>query len=400
MLRMYRKDSTLWRTAYPRAVAALALLIALSIMLPVGASAGEIGTIRNPNGGSYVNVRAWPGYDADILTRLSVGTAVELTGSSGTWYSVWVDGVVGYIHSNFVSVTGSSGEGGGTGPSATVISGPLNVREAPSMRARVITQLPTGLRVTVLSEDGTWSQIQAAQIVGYVVTNYLSIDSVSPPAPPNPPIITPDANATVRTTNGGNLNLRAYASSSAEVLGSFPNGSRVRVLTQGASWYRVQAGNSTGYMSARYVIMDATGGSTDGYDAVVDNPSAGQVLNLREQPSTSSTALAQYHNGTQLKVLGVGTEWHRVSVGGKTGYMMAKYVRILSSGATPHHTVEGGAGGFVNLRSGPGYGYSVLKRLSNGAAASVVIPYTTWSEVLVREGSGFMRGYILNSFLR
>lgn len=378
----------------------LALMVALFSLVPTAMAEDTYGTIRNPNGGTYVNVRSYPSYDADILMRLNVGSSVQITGSTGVWYSIWVDGLVGYINSNFVYVPGSSGGGSTTG-TAVVRSGPLNLREAPSMRARVITQLPTGMVVTVLEKDGTWTQIQAAQYIGYVVSSYLTFSGGS--TSPTPPIVTPNANATIRTGNGGNLNLRSWAGSDAPILASYANGSRVRVLTQGASWCRVQAGDLTGYMSAKFLVMDSGGtpspGGT-GYDAVVNNPSSNQVLNLRAEPSTGSKSLGQYYNGTYIKVLGVGTDWHRVNVGGVEGYMMAKYVSITSTGATPHKTVTGGTGGFVNLRSGPGYNYGVLRQISNGTAATVVIPYPTWSQVLVRQGSGYVTGYMLNSFLQ
>lgn len=361
------------------------------------------GVIRNPNGGSYVNVRAWPSYDADILSRLSVGASVTITGTSGTWYSVWVNGVVGYINSNFVTVSGGGGSGGGTwtDQNATVRSGPLNVREAPTMQARVITQLATGTRVEAVSNDGTWTQIRAAQIIGYVVSSYLTFDGQTNPTPPS----TNNANATIRTTNGGNLNLRQTGSSSASILGSYPNGYRVRVITAGSVWHYVQAGDQYGYMSAQFIVRDGGsggGGSTgSGYDAVVNNPGSAQLLNLRAEPSTNSRSLGQYRNGQYVRVLGVGTDWLRVNVDGVVGYMMTKYVRITGSGATANKTISGGAGGFVNVRSGPGYDYSIIKRINNGDPATVVIPYPLWSQVLIRDGSGgYQSGYILNTFLK
>lgn len=390
-----------------RGLVGLLLTVVLLTLIAVPAMADTTGVIRNPNGGSYVNVRSWPSYDADILSRLGVGTTVQITGSTGTWYSVWVNGVIGYIHANFVSTSGNGG--GNVGTTASVRNGPLNVREAPSMRARVITQLPTGFRVTVLSDEGTWTQIQTGQTLGYVVSSYLVYDNWNPapnPTPaPRPPVVTPDANATIRTANGGNLNMRSYASSSAPIVGSYGNGSRVRVLTQGSNWCRVQAGNDYGYMSTQFLVMDGGGvipgpNPGAGYDAVINNPGAGQLLNLREQPNTTSRSLAQFQNGAYVKVLGVGTEWCRVNAGGLTGYMMSKYLRIVTAGATPHKTVTGGAGGYVNLRSGAGHNFNVLMRVSNGTAASVVVPYPTWSEVLVRQGAGYVRGYMENTFLK
>lgn len=381
----------------------LCLVLGLTITFSMPALANTEGVIRNPNGGSYVNVRSWPSYDADIMTTLYVGTSVQITGTTGTWYSVWINGLVGYIHANFVSV-----QGGGSMPGsmATVRNGPLNVREAPSMRARVITQLPTGYRVNVTADEGTWSQIQAGTTIGYVVSNYLVFDGGNPMPAPKPPIYTENANATIRTSNGGNLNLRSYGSSSADIVDSYGNGSRVRVLTRGTSWCRVQAGSQYGYMSTQFLVFDGNipgpvpNPSVPGYDAVVNNPGSGQVLNLRAEPSMGSRVLGQYHNGDYVKVVGVGTEWHRVSINGVEGYMMAKYVRITSSGATPNKTISGGANGFVNLRSGPGYNFGIIARMYNGDAATVTIPYPTWSEVLVRQGSGYTRGFILNTFLR
>lgn len=374
-----------------------ALVVSLMLLagcIAVPALAEEYGTVRNPNGGSYVNVRSWPSYDAGVLTQLGVGSTVQITGTTGAWYSVWTNGVVGYIHSNFLSVQG----GGNPSGTATVRSGPLNLREAPSMRARVIMQLPTGYRVSVLSTEGTWSQIQAGNTLGYVVTSYLSTSGGGGNINKDP-INTPGANATIRTS-GGNLNLRSSGSSMAPVIDSYGNGSRIRVITAGSVWSYVQAGNQYGYMSSQFLRRDSGGGSTSGYTAIVNNPGAGQVLNLRAEPDMNSRSLAQYANGYTVTVVGVGTEWHRVQVDGMTGYMSASYLMFTGQGATPNKTVSGGANGFVNLRTGPGYDYTVLMRVSNGAAATVTIPYPTWSKVLVRQGSGYTTGYIENSFLR
>lgn len=387
-----------WGTvAYRVVTACVTCFLALTFALP--AKAATQGVVRNPNGGSYVNVRSWPSYDADIIAYLPVGNTVEVTGTTGTWYSVWTEGVVGYIHANFLSV-GDDGSGGWDGSYASVRSGPLNLREAPSMRARIITKLPTGYRLSVLQDEGTWVRVDAGGQMGYVMASYLTRDG-SGGTTPKPPIDTAGANATIRTA-GSNLNLRAYASSMAPILDVYANGSRVRVITHGAGWSQVQAGSKTGYMSSAYLVLDegSSGTPGDGWTAVVNNPGAGQVLNLRAQPVATSASLGQYHNGKAVTVLGMGTEWCRVEVDGQRGYMMTKYLRVTGAGATPHKTVTGGANGYVNLRTGAGYGYSVIKRVSNGAAASVVTPYATWSRVMVRDGAGYVTGYMLNNFLR
>lgn len=380
-------------------------LAALMLLSSGGAAlAEEYGIIRNPNGGSYVNVRSWASYDAEILLSLGVGSTVQVTGSTGSWYSVWVNGMAGYINTNFVTMQTS---GSTTGRYATVQSGPLNLRDAPSLQGGVIMQLPTGTRVEIASQSGAWTQVVIPQAVGWVVSGYLSFDGGSGGYGSNKqPTTTPGANATIRTLNGGSLNLREWGGSGAPILGAYANNSRVQVITWDASWSRVRAGDQYGYMATQYLQMDGGGTiggggqSGSGYDAIVNNSNAGQKLNLRAQPNTGAAVLGQYSNGTAVKVLGVGTEWLRVRVGGVEGYMSARYVLITGSGATPNKTVTGGAGGYVNLRSGPSYNNSVMMRVSNGSAATVVIPYPTWSQVMVRQGSGYTTGYMLNSFLR
>lgn len=373
-----------------------ALIVAVMLCAAaLPAAAASYGTVRNPNGGSYVNLREWGSYSAPILTRISVGATVEIVRTDGDWRLVRMGDAVGYMHSAFVSLGGSS-----SGATATVTVGPLNLRETASTSARVLTQLASGAQVTVLWRGDTWSQVSVNGLTGYLLNSYLSFGGGSSSGT----VTTPDANATIRTKNGGRLNLRAWASNDSQVLGSYASGTRVRVLTHGASWCKVQVGGTVGYMSSAYLVFDGgtSGGSSSEktYSAVVNNPKATQVLNLREAPSTSSRSLGQYYNGTAVTVLGMGTQWLRVRVGGVEGYMMTRYVKVNSASATPHKTVTNASSSYVNLREGPGYDYDIIRRVTRGEAASVVVPYPTWSKVIVRSGSGYQTGYMMNSFLK
>ncbi len=391
------------------------LIMSVLVVAAVPALANTYGIVRNPYGGNSVNVREWGSFDAPTLCCVCVGTQVQIARQDGEWYSVWVNGIAGYIHSSFVSTGRDDGSynPGKSGKAATVTTGPVNLRETPSTHARVITQLYSGESVSVLSYGDTWTQIRVGDFCGYVLTRYLSIGGSRPapaPAPaPKPiaPTYTDGANATVRTFNGGNLNLRTWASSSSAVIASVGYGARIKILTHGATWCKVQVGNLVGYMTTKYLAFDggwtidqakANATTKRGYSAVVSTP-YGSSLNLRSEPSSSSYSLGQYYNGAKVTVLAAGKEWHRVSVNGTVGYMMAKYVQFTSKVASPDKTVSNN-GSFVNLRSGAGYGFSVLKKVQSGAAATVVVSYPTWSKVIVKDGTGFMTGYMVNNFLR
>ena len=52
----------------------------------------------------------------------------------------------------------------------------------------------------------------------------------------------------------------------------------------------------------------------------------GGGLNLRETASLDARVLGQYPTGTWITILEKGDTWHKVTVDGKTGYMMNKYL--------------------------------------------------------------------------
>ena len=52
----------------------------------------------------------------------------------------------------------------------------------------------------------------------------------------------------------------------------------------------------------------------------------GGRLNMREEPNMDAKVTGRYRNGTQVEILEVGDEWVKVSINGKTGYMMIKFL--------------------------------------------------------------------------
>ena len=67
---------------------------------------------------STVNLRSEANTSSSILTSLSNGTAVTITGVSGGWYKVSVNGKTGYVHPDYVQVSGGSSASAGTTASA------------------------------------------------------------------------------------------------------------------------------------------------------------------------------------------------------------------------------------------------------------------------------------------
>lgn len=62
--------------------------------------------------GGNLNVRTGAGLDNTAFTQLPNGTTVEVTGTDGDWIQVLLPERVGYVHSNYLTISDAAGEGG------------------------------------------------------------------------------------------------------------------------------------------------------------------------------------------------------------------------------------------------------------------------------------------------
>ena len=103
----------------------------------------------------------------------------------------------------------------------------------------------------------------------------------------------------------------------------------------------------------------------------------GGALNLREQPSKNATVLGQYPSGTWVEVLEAGIDWSRVSVDGKEGYMMSKYLTGGSSGSSSTMYVRTNTRG-LNLRKEPNDTSAIITSYPKGTKVTVLARGTKW----------------------
>lgn len=114
----------------------------------------------------------------------------------------------------------------------------------------------------------------------------------------------------------------------------------------------------------------------------------GGALNLRETASLSAKVLGQFPTGTLVEIVESGAEWHKVEVGGKTGYMMAKYLSTASANTSA--TVRTNTGIGLNLREEPSMAGKIIISYKPGTQVTVLQKGQAWSRVKVEGKEGFM----------
>ena len=293
----------------------------------------------------------------------------------------------------------------------------LSLRAAAHTKGTLLTTLPRGAIVEVLSKSGSWSRVlyPSKGLVGYVSTKYLNKTTSTPvpaasAATPTPaPTATPTAaTATPAPTSAppmgkvlvNSLYIRAAANkSSAIVYKHLHKGDRVVILDANAApyWYKVQYASCVGYAmyqsgGTKYIELvgtaptaapTATAGPVE-LTGVTAKAKVSGTLTIRKSTSTSSTKLGAIKNGESFTVLQVPTNasWLKVKYSNITGYVLAKYCVIGGSSSYKACTVTASA---LYARSGAGSAKSVLGTLKAGdtlvVMGTVSASSTKWYKV-------------------
>jgi len=276
-----------------------------------------------------------------------------------------------------------------TADSALVRGGKLNLRETPSLAAKVLGQFPTGTLVEIIESGDEWHKVEVNGQAGYMMAKFLNSAEG-------------ETTATVRTNTGIGLNLREEPDADSAILTSVKNGGSVTVLQKGSNWCRVSVDGVEGFMSAKYLRFGAQSAQpSTGKVAVVSNPRDTQVLNLRQSASLDAKVLDYYRNGVKVTILKAGDTWHKVQVeDGKIGYMMARYLKITNDSAQVQpfqaKVINVNGGSYVNFRKASSLSAGIISRVDVGSAVTVIEHGTDWCKVDVDGVEGYMSTWFLS----
>ena len=280
-------------------------------------SVSQKGTVVNVH--SVLRVRSEASLNSEVVGYLTNGCSVNILGENGDWYNINYNGKSVYVSKEYVQVSGgasnsseSSSQETRSGKSGQVVNvhSSLNVRSGASTSSSVIGSLSNGSKVTIVGESGSWYKINYGNTTGYVSKDYVQTSGESG-----------SGSSSQETTSGksgqvvnvhSSLNVRSGASTSSSVIGSLSNGSKVTIVGESGSWYKINYGNTTGYVSKEYVSLGSS------------VPNTGNNSGNSNSNATSSTYETVYNAMTQH--LGSPYVW-----GGAGELLTTSYVRTMMS---------------------------------------------------------------------
>ena len=123
----------------------------------------------------------------------------------------------------------------------------MNVREEPSEDSTKVGVLYRDCGGKILDRKDGWTKIQSGDLIGWANDEYLLFDEEAE-------ALAEDVGKQIVTSNSSALNVRAEASSDAEVLGVLTENTFVDLIEDtGDGWVAVDYNDETGYVQADYV---------------------------------------------------------------------------------------------------------------------------------------------------
>ncbi|NMO77104.1 SH3 domain-containing protein [Niallia alba] len=397
---------------------------------------------------STLNVRESASTKGNVVTKLKNGTKVEVVSESNGWSEVKVNGIKGYVASEYIKAvpteekktTEVANEQKKVTKYVNVTAGSsLNLRNSPSNSASIIVKLAKDVPVTVYSETNGWAKVEVYGKQGYVATQYLAEKKSS--------VSTEQAKETNTSTNketttkyvnvdkNSSLNVRKDANTTSSIVTKLSRGTAVSVLSSANGWDKVTVSGKTGYVSNSYLsdkkITDNTtnnnpGTEKDSGKSTTDkattqiskkvNVQSGSNLNVRSTASTSGTIKGKLAAGTVVTVLSEKNGWSQIKTNNLEGYVSSEYLTSVSTPTTPEKetgqkdeekqpektpTVEKKvnvqSGSNLNVRSTASTSGTIKGKLAAGTIVTVLSEKNGWSQIKTNNIEGYVSSEYLTS---
>ena len=331
---------------------------------PVVLSARSLNKTGIVNVSSSLNVRSGASTSSKVIGSLSGNSKVTIVGEEGAFYKIEYKGSHGYVAKEYIKdITGSNNSNQGTTttpekpstPESTQktgivnVSSSLNVRSGASTSSEVIGSLSGNSKVTIVGEEGAFYKIEYKGSHGYVAKEY--IKDITGSNNSNQGTTTPEKPSTPETTQktgivnvSSSLNVRSGASTSSKVIGSLSGNSKVTIVGEEGSFYKIEYKGSHGYVAKEY-IKDITGSnnnSNQGTTTTPEKPSTPEStqktgivnvsssLNVRSGASTSSKVIGSLSGNSKVTIVGEEGAFYKIEYKGSHGYVAKEYIKDVT----------------------------------------------------------------------
>lgn len=277
----------------------------------------------------------------------------------------------------------------------------LNLRSDASTSGKILTTMPGGAPLVVVSQSNGWCKVIYNGTEGYASADYLRMSSSL------------SANFGTGTITGSNVRMRSAAGTYGSILGTYNAGTQMSVTGVDGNWYAVSYNGKNGYVCADYMKLGSASSSSSSSQSSSSSSQSsssssqsstpapdktlsgtgkiiGTNVNMRSGPGTNYSVIGNYSNGVTLNVTGETNGWYAVSYNGKNGYVSSKYFRVDPASGYSSNKTGTITGSDVRFRSGPGTNYSIIGTYGKNTKIEISGESGNWYEGAINGKYGYI----------
>lgn len=296
-----------------------------------------------------LNVRTEPSSSSKQIGSLKKGSIVTVYKIEKGWANISFQDRKAWVSSSYIKENHSTGShipSQKEAKTAKVTATSLNVRSGAGTQYKTVGSLKNGAVVSVIKEEGNWSNITYGSIKGWVSSAYLLNQTGKPSA--NKPV----KSGKWGTVTATYLNFRSSGNLTSPIIGSIKYGTSVQILSESGSWLFIQTSDGKkGWVSRQYITIQ-TGGSP-----IVTNPKPATKppvappssvskkvvvlsdgVNIRQGPSTAYLIVGNADQGDEFAYLQSKNDWVQIKMpSGKSAWLAGWLVAVQQSPSSPNN---------------------------------------------------------------
>lgn len=296
----------------------LCLLLALLLMIPALALAGDSLYINNPNPADRLHLREEPDSKSRSMGKFYNGAPITLVSDpGGDWVKVTVDKragglpLTGWMHRRYLSATKPQN----AMPQYVTLQKISNV-----IAIGRGSSIPAGTPVSLMGvneRDHQWYLkaylANGSTVSFFVAENHAALSPLNGGKSINVYISNPNP--------ADRLHLRATPGKSGRDMGKYYNGcvATLKGFSEDGKWLKVSLYGRTGWMNRAYLYIEGQGPNPTQYGIPEVRTLSGAILYQGENGTGRTKSLSR---NTMLEVLGlIGSDWLHVRTGETIGYI-------------------------------------------------------------------------------
>ncbi|MBT2688044.1 SH3 domain-containing protein [Bacillus sp. ISL-47] len=306
----------------------------------VSVPASSQGSSANKGSGSHaiittdgLRVRNGPGTGYAVLGTVHKKAAYKVLESKGNWIKLQTPHGDGWVSGEYVqnSSQNKNTVNGSSGKTGKITANSLNIRSKPSLHGAVTGKLNAGDIVTVISQNGSWTEVAFSGNTGWVSSQYVEVQS-SQSGESNSALPNIGKTGTVTATA---LTVRNKGSLSGKPIGSVSKGQAFSILEEMNNWSKIEyQPGSFGWVASWFLEQTKAKKSGTAHQAV--NGSSAVILhnglNIRKSAGTHSSVIHRANKGDSFDIISLQNDWYEIRLpNGQSGYVAGWIVSVNGS---------------------------------------------------------------------